>query len=221
MVLHKGDGGLGAFHNVFLHISATCNRGLGFKGALHAFLHFNFFTHHDVRAHPHGEANYESKHYLAKEFSFLTHAFLVVLEHLDVVVGKTKRTAPEGAHKKKDHVDVGEVAPEERAGEDGEDYDDASHGGGAFLLDLSFQAKVTDGFADLLFLEKADNLLSGYHGNQHCGNRRSHCAETQEVHKAHSGEVDPCAFKVFQKVVYHYYCMRSLKVSVTISFSSK
>ena len=219
MVFHKGNGGLCTLYNIFLHVSAAGDGSFRLQGALYALLYLHFLTHHNVRTHPNGKAHNKAKHYLAKELTLLTHPFLIVLEHLDVVIGKAKRAAPEGAHKKEDDVYICKVAPKEHTAQDGEDYDDPAHGGGAFLLDLALQAKVTDSLPDLLFLQETDNLLAGNHGNKNGRDGRRHGAEAKEVNESHSGEIRPQALKILNEVEDH--CIISLKVSVTISFSSK
>ena len=219
VVLDEGDGGLGALDHIFLYIAAAGDGGLCLERALDAFLHFHLFADDDVRAGPHGEADDEAQDDLADELSLLAHAFLLVAEHLDVVVGEADGAAPERAHQQQDDVDVGEVAEQQHAAEDGQDDDDAAHRRGALLLDLVGQAEVADGLSDLFFLEQGDDALAGDHGHQHRRHRRHHGAEAQVVHQSQAGEVGSDGLQVLEQVVNH--CRMSLKVSSTISFSSK
>ena len=219
VILHEGEGGLGAFHHIFLHISAAGDGGFRLQGALYALFHFHLLTDHDVGAHPHGEAHDEAQHHLARQFAFFRHAFLAVLEHLDVVVGKAQSAAPEGAHQQQLDIDVAEVAEQEHAAQDGEDDDEAAHRGGAFFLHLIRQAQVSHGFPDLLGPQPVDDLVAGKQGHQHGHHGRCHGPEAQVVHQAHAREIHSLAFQILEQVVYHGNI--SLKVSFTMSFSTK
>ena len=219
MVLHKGDGGLGALHHIFLYISAAGHGGFRLQPALHALLHFHLFTDHDVGAHPHGKAHDETQDNLADELPLLAHAFLAVLEHLDVIVGKAQGAAPEGAHQQKLHIDVTEVAEQEHAAQDGQDDDETAHGGGAFLLDLVGQTQVPHGFSNLLGPQPVNDFVACKQRYQHSRHGGRHGAEAQVVHQAHAGEVHSHFLQVLEQMVNH--CSISLKVSFTISFSTK
>ncbi len=219
MVLHKGDGGLGALYHIFFHIPAAGDGGLRFQGVLNTGVHGHFFTDHNVRAHPHGEAHQQAQEHLADKFAAFRHPFLVVFEHLNIVIGKAQSAAPEGAHHKQLHVDVGKVAEQQHTREDGHNDDDAAHRGGPFLLDLSFQAQVAHGLADLQQLQTTDDALPREHGYQHGRHRRQHGTERQVVHEADAGEIDTDGIQVSEQMINHW--ASSLKVSATISFSSK
>ncbi len=219
VALDKGDGGFGTLDHVFLYIAAAGDGGFRLQGALDALFYFHLFPHHNVGAHPYGDAHDEAQDNLAQELSFLAHALLVVAEYLDVVVGKAKGTAPEGAHQEKDYVDIGEIAEQEHAGEDGQDDNDAAHGGGALLLDLVGQAQVPDGFANLLPLQESDDALTGNHGDEHSRYRCHHGAEAQVVHQSYAGEIGSDGLQILKEMINHF--RMSLKVSSTISFSSK
>ena len=57
---------------------------------------------------------------------------------------------------------------------DAQDDDNAAHGGGSLLLDLSFQSQVAHGLADLLFLEQTDDALAHNQGEYHCSYAGEH-----------------------------------------------
>ena len=54
-----------------------------------------------------------------------------------------------GGDDHEDHIDAVELTDEQAGKEGGQDDDDASHGGGARLLALSFQAQLADGLPNL------------------------------------------------------------------------
>ena len=225
MALDEGDGGLGGLDHILLLVAAGGDLGLGVHVAV-VPLGDDFdgrvghlFPDDDVRAHPDGQTHDEAEGDLPEELGFLGKPFLPLLEHLDIVVGETQGSAPQGAEQQQDHVDVGQVAEQQDAREDGQDDDDAAHRRGPFLLDLPLEAEVAHGFSDLVALEGADDPLARQEGEQHRRHHRHDGAEGQVMHQSHSGDVDPRRLEVSEQVVNHFRI--SLKVSVTISFSSK
>ncbi len=58
--------------------------------------HRNFFPDHNVVAEANSQADQEAQRDLSGQFHLRMEAFLVVFEHLDVVIRETDRPAPEG-----------------------------------------------------------------------------------------------------------------------------
>ena len=87
MVLDKGQSGLGGFHRLgFMDFHQF--RGLGTARDLHVLVH------HDSRAEVHRQAHNDAQTYLANNLELAFQTTLVVVEHLDVVIGKTQCGAP-------------------------------------------------------------------------------------------------------------------------------
>ncbi len=164
MVLDEGDGGLGALDHVFVPVAARF-----YDFFLFLFGDGHLFPDDDVVAGPDGEPDDQAQQDLGKQLAVFAHSFLVVLEHFDIVVGEAQRSAPKGAEQEQEHIYIGEVAEEQHSRKDGQDDDDAAHGGGAFLLNLALQAQVADRFANLFALEQGNDFLAHEQGEQHGG----------------------------------------------------
>ena len=88
------------------------------------------------------------------------------------------------------------------------------------LLELGpVEAQVAGDVADLVTLQDADDPLAHEHGEQDRRHSGHHGAEGQVMHQSHAGDVHPGPLEILEQMVNHYRI--SLKVSVTISFSSK
>ena len=89
MILDKGQRGLGGLDR------------LGFVD-FHQFWsfvavgHMDVLVHHDGRTQIHGQAHNNTQTHLAHNLELALQALLVVMENLDVVIGKTQCAAPEG-----------------------------------------------------------------------------------------------------------------------------
>ena len=173
----------------------------------------------DGRADADGEGDEQAQAELEDELAPLAHAFLVVLEHLDVVVGEADGAAPERGADEQQGVDAVKPADQQGGAQQRGDDDQAAHRGRALLLHLSFQAEVADLFADLRTLQLADDGAAGEEGDQHADHGREHGAEGEVVEQTCAGDVQAEVLQPFYKVVQHD--SRVLKVSSTISRSSK
>ena len=170
----------------------------------------------DVGADAYGKRYHEAQSELQDEFALLAHAFLIVLEDLDVVVREAYAAAPQGGDEQQYGIDAVQTADQQGGAHYGHDDDEAAHGGCAFLLRLALQSEVADVFTYLVLFEPADDLPAGEEADEHTDHQRQHCPERQVMHQSHTGEVYSKAFQPVYKVVEHW-----LKISVTISFSSK
>ena len=237
MPLDEGDGGLGGLDHVLLLVAAGGNLRFGvhvqvgtsgddLDGGIGHLL-----ADDDVRAHPHGQAHDESEGHLPQEFGLFGESVvllgvpdavraddLLVLQ-LEIVVGEAQGAAPEGAHEQQDDIDARQVAEEQDAGEEAQDDDDAAHGGDPLLELGPVEAQVAGNVADLVALQDADDPLAHEQGEQDRRHRGHHGPEGQVMHQSHAGDVHPGPFEILEQMVNHYRI--SLKVSVTISFSSK
>ena len=143
----------------------------------------------DILADAHGERYQQAECELEHQLALLRKAFFIMLEYLYIIVGESYASAPYCGEDEQLDVDVAEVAYQQHAHQQGEDYNDAAHRRGALLLHLAGQAEVPYAFADLLALEPADDASACEEGYQHADDYCGHGPEGQEVHKPHSGEV--------------------------------
>ena len=210
MVLDEGDGGLGALDHVFVPVAARF-----YDFFLFLFGDGHLFPDDDVVAGPDGEPDDQAQQDLGKQLAVFAHSFLVVLEHLDIVVGEAQRSAPKGAEQEQEHIYIGEVAEEQHGRKDGQDDDHAAHGGGAFFLNLALETQVADCLANLFAPEQGNDFLAHEQGEQHGGGAGQERPEGQIVHQALPGDV--ICFQQLEQVVYHSVS----KTSFTISLSSK
>ena len=94
---------------------------------------------------------------LSHNLVFTLQSFLVLAENLDVVVHETEESEPYGGDEHQDEVDVAHAAKQQGRNQDGNDDDDAAHGGNAFLG----SSERVDGFValrlgDVLALHELD-----------------------------------------------------------------
>ena len=101
-------------------------------------------------------------HYLELAF----HAFFIVMSHLDVVVGKTESTAPDGGNDHEQHVNVVELAQQQARHQDGNDDDDTAHRGSTLLLQLALKPQVAHNLAHLHELKAVDDATAKYYGDE-------------------------------------------------------
>ena len=158
VVFDKRYGGLGR-----LDVLVAVGDGYFLSPWLHSL---HVFAHDDVGTHPHGASHYQSEAHLAYDLELAAHAVLVVTLHLEPVVGKSESSEPYGGQQHQSHVDAAEIAHEQAGHEYGDYYDDASHGGGAFFLHLSFKAEITHDLSDLHQLQAVDDAAAEYHGDK-------------------------------------------------------
>ena len=115
-------------------------------------------------AQVHREAHNQAQAHLAHNLELALHALLVVMGNLDIVVAEAQRAAPQRGNDHEYHVDVAQLAQQQAGHHDGQDDDDASHGGSAFLLHLPLQAQVAHNLAHLHELQAVDNLAAKHDG---------------------------------------------------------
>ena len=142
----------------------------------------------NVAADAYGQGHYETEAELEHEFSLLRKPFLVVLEHLDIVVGEAYSAAPDRRQDEQLDIDVAEVAYQQYGNQQRNQNDDSTHGRGALLLHLTRKAEVAYAFADLLALQPSDDAASCEKGDQHAQHDGGHGPEREVGHQPDSGE---------------------------------
>ena len=78
--------------------------------ALSRFLYLDVFTDNDLRTEIQGKPYNESQAYLADNLELTVQAFLVLLEYLDVVVGKAQRPQPDCGNQHQYHINIVQFA---------------------------------------------------------------------------------------------------------------
>src|SRR5690606_26432974 len=101
----------------------------------------------------------------------------VLAEHFDVVVEKPDEPEPAGGYHEQNHVDVIKLCQQQGRNEDGSDDYQSSHGGRTLLLNLSFEPKIADIFANLLAAEEGDQVFTKRYRNQQRDGCRQTCTE--------------------------------------------
>ena len=169
VVLHKRDGGLGAFD------------GFAFVDDFDLIADapaLNVFADHGIGTEVEGESDDEPHDHLPQNLVATGKSFLVFLEDLDVVVEKTDGTEPQGGANHEQGVDVAQTAEEEGGNEDGQDDDEATHRGNAhFVHSKGVDAGVASGLTDVAALHPFDEILAEPHGNDETENQ---CKERTE-----------------------------------------
>ena len=98
-------------------------------------------------------------------------------EHLDIVVHKADRSAPERGEKQQQRVDAVQTADQQRRAEQ-RDYDDhPAHRGRALFLHLTFEPEVADAFSYLSALQPMYDFTSREEGYEHTEHSREHSPE--------------------------------------------
>ena len=216
MVLDEGDGRLGGLDDIFVGITARGDDVFLLGRALH------LFTDDDIRTHPDRQPDDETEHDLAQQFRLPRKPVLVLLDGFDIIVGKAQGAAPEHAEAQKNDIDVRQVCKEQDARQDPAEDDDAPETRGLFLQLLSGRGGI---HRPLLFLEfplsreLSDEPFPEDQGEDDGRDAGKHGAEGQIVHQSHAREVHAGLLKISEKMINHFAI--SLKVSFTISFSSK
>ena len=213
MPLHKGDCGCRTLHDI-LHFPAgilgdKC-LGINIEGVPVAFLdhightcfHRDFLPDDYVVAEPYGHAYRETENHLGQELDLGMQAFLVLFEHLDIVISETESSAPQCREKKKLEIDIGKVAEQQHRNDYRDDNDDSTHCRGAFLLHLALESEIPDCLSDLLSLKPGDNPFTDEEGDKHRGDAGQHSPEGQVGEKPLSGDV--VTLEILEQVVYHY-----------------
>ena len=81
-----------------------------------------------------------------------------MLLDFDIVIAESESAEPDCGDEHQQHVYIAEVAHKEAWDDDGYDYYDATHSGGAFLLHLSFKSEVTDNLTYLHQLQSVNDF---------------------------------------------------------------
>ena len=143
----------------------------------------------ELRHEAYCEAYAQREDELSQQFGFLAQPLLVVLEDLDVIIGKAQASEPQGGNCQEYGVDVVQTAEEQGSGQYGEYYDYASHCRGALLGHLALEAQVPDGLAYLFLLKPGYDLLARHQCHQQGCNAGHHRPEGDVIHKSSSRQV--------------------------------
>ena len=188
MGLDERKRSLGALYDILHLPSALADNGLAvhihvlaslrqIMGAVGISFNADFLSYDNVVVEAHRQTDYTAQHYLQNELSSFAHAFLVVLEHLYIIIGETDSAAPYSGENQQLSIYVGQVAEKQGGHQDGKQDDDTAHSRGALLLHLTFESEIANRLANLLFLKPSDDSPSGEERYQHCRNECKHRSE--------------------------------------------
>lgn len=110
-------------------------------------------------------------------------------EDLDVVVQAADESEPERRDEHQLDVDVVELAHQQRGNQDGQQDEDAAHGRGAALLELSFEPQVANLLADLLAAQQVDDAASEDDDDEQCQDDGRRRPEGEVLEHARAREV--------------------------------
>ena len=74
------------------------------------FLYFYVLVDNHLRTEVESQSDDKSQAYLTDDFELTVQAFLVLLEYLDVVVGKAQRPQPDCGNQHQYHIDIVQFA---------------------------------------------------------------------------------------------------------------
>ena len=147
-----------------------------------------------VGTYAYGQCDYHSESELEQEFRPGAHAILIVLEHLDVVIGKPDGAAPQSGDYEEYRINAVQTAYKQGGTQQCHYYYDSSHRRGAFLLHLPLQTEIPYGLSYLLELEFRYNLFAGEICYKHAQDCCQYRPERQIVEQSRSRDVRTYAF---------------------------
>ena len=147
------------------------------------------FLDRDVRVPHHGCAQNHAHPHLSNDLEATGQSFLVLLEHLDVVVNEPDGSKPHGAQDHELGVHVGQVREQQGRDEDGPEDDESAHGGGALLVHLAFKPQVPHDFAHLLQLESLNDPLAKQDAHQEARQQAHPGPEGHEIEQTQARQV--------------------------------
>ncbi len=115
---------------------------------------------------------------LPEELGARREAEVAALDDLDVVVGETDGAEGQGGEDGDPDEGVGGIGPEHGGQQNGDDDEDAAHGGRARLLQVRLRAVFADVLADLEFAQLLDDVRADEHGDEQRGERMQRRCET-------------------------------------------
>ena len=143
-----------------------------------------------MRAQVQRQSHDEAQTYLTDNLELAVQAFLVFLENLDVVVGKSERTQPYGRNQHQHHVDVLQSAQQQAGDKYGKDDDDTSHARHThFVHAKGVDAGIALCFGDLFPLQQVDELVTPDTRNEQGQNDSHQRAERRVGEHTRAGEV--------------------------------
>ncbi len=126
---------------------------------------------------------------LPEELPAGSQAVGVPVHHLLPVVVPAHGAEAQGHHQHHPDVAVGKVAPEQGRDADGDENEDAAHGGGAGLHQMGLGAVGAHRLADLLRRQPADNAGTGDKGDEQGGHGGQHHAQGDVVENVEGPDI--------------------------------
>ena len=120
----------------------------------------------ELREHDERDGDAGRGHRLPEELGARGEAEVAALDHLDVVVGESDGAEGERGTNGDPDEGIGRIGPEHRGQQDGDDDEDAAHGGRAGFFLVRLRAVFADVLADLEFAQLLDHVGADEHGDQ-------------------------------------------------------
>ncbi len=154
------------------------------------FLYFYVLADNHLRTEVESQSDDKSQAHLADDFELTVQAFLVLLEYLDVVVGKAQRPQPDCGNQHQYHINIAQFAQQQAGNEYGKNNDDTAHAGYSHLVYAErVDAGITLRFGNLLAFQQVDELISPDTRNEQCQNDCHQRTEGCIAEHASTGEV--------------------------------
>ena len=182
IVLEKRDGGLGGFLVLALmhHIYD-----------MPVFLNLYVLADNHLRAQVKRQADYQPQPDLSDNLELAVKPFLVLAEHLDIIVQKSQRAQPDRGNQHQYHVDVVQLAQQKARNQYRYNDDDAPHGRDSRLAYVKrVDGSVPLGLGDLPPLQQIDEIFSEDSRYEQRQNHRHQRPERYIAEHARSGEVE-------------------------------
>ena len=129
-----------------------------------------------IGAEVEGKSYDEAYAELADNLKLAAKAVFLLAENLDIVIGKSEGSQPQGGGYHEEEIDIPKSTEEQHGDEDGDDDDYAAHGGHALLLDsVGVNLYVALSLRDVMAAHPLDEMLA------------KPCADNQGKDKCHQG----------------------------------
>ena len=205
MVFYERDGRLGGVHRRIGRLFGRDEIGIRLAYGEHLVRGGHLFrtgvvlldTHRRVKIHDH--TYNDTQHNLSHELGLFRNAVLVVFYALDVVIGETEGTEPQGGEDHQQDVNVVELVEQQHRYQQGYDDKDATHLGRVRLILLSGKAEVALLLATGLLPQ---DLNDGFTGQKRDEERHRQCAHRTErniMEQPRTGEI--LSMKPIEKVI--------------------
>ena len=159
-------------------------------------------AHHHMVVEVQDQAHNHTQPYLPHNLEPPLQAFLVLFEHLDVIIQKADQSEPYRADNQQDDVHIVEPCEEQHRQQDCTDDDEAAHGGCAFFLHLPLQTQVADGLADLQPPQVINEAFAINRPHRH-GDDQGDAGAERQVAKYSGPRQAELPVQVFKQVIKH------------------